>query len=105
MTGCKEFSDLVEHLIENGNDYIYPEVARTRSTDWMAHIRDHHDHGNKLATGQGATMEEACKGCVENYHECKRVEDRKQELLKIPEVQEALGLFRHSPMGLGGNYR
>lgn len=39
-------------------------------------------------------MEEACERCVENYHENLRIAARKEELLKNPDVVEALELFK-----------
>lgn len=96
-TGCEQFSELCQKLIEeDGRNYLYPEIARTRPTDWMAHIFDDYDSAQrvKLATGQADTMDAACLECVNDYHVRQQVEVRKAELLKNPEVVEALELFK-----------
>lgn len=95
-TGYALFSELCETLIEEGENYLAPEIGRTRSTDWMAFIFTHTDETRRemLATGQAGTMDEACAAAVANYHEQKRIEARKAELLLDPNVQEALRLFK-----------
>lgn len=96
LTGSAQFAALCETLIEEGEHWLAPEIGRTRSTDWMAHIftRPEGDERRvKLATGQAGTMDEACADCVSNYHERQRVEARKAELLQDPKVKEALQLF------------
>lgn len=54
-----------------GNDYAYFELARTRRTGWMAwictNLRDDDPSRNVLATGQGATPDEACAAAVADY--------------------------------------
>ena len=96
LTGSAQFAALCETLIEDGEHWLAPEIGRTRSTDWMAHIftRPENDERRvKLASGQAGTMDEACADCVENYHERQRIEARKAELLEDPKVKEALQLF------------
>jgi hypothetical protein len=95
-SGCVEFSALCKGLVEQGYNYLCPEIGRTRSTDWMAFIFEHHDKDRKIkmASGQADTMDDACAACVANYHERQRVEARKAELLKEPLVREALELFK-----------
>lgn len=48
------------------NPYLYFELAYTRATDWMAHFQNR-EGGTKvvLATGQGATPDEACEQILE----------------------------------------
>ena len=94
-SGSAKFAELCESLIENGENYLAPEIGRTRTTDWMAYIFTHHDKDRreKLAQGQAETMDEACSAAVADYHERQRIEARKSELLQDPNVNEALQLF------------
>jgi hypothetical protein len=99
LTGYVQFAALCETLIQDGEHWLAPEIGRTRSTDWMAHIftRPENDERRaKLATGQAHTMDEACANCVANYHTRLRIEARKAELLQDPKVKEALKLFGHN---------
>lgn len=98
LSGSAQFAALCETLIEEGEHWLSPEIGRTRPTDWMARIfnrpEGEQNHlRKKLATGQAATMDEACAQCVENYYERQRIEARKAELLQDPNVREALKLF------------
>lgn len=66
----REFNRIVEH----SNPYAYFELARTRSTEWMAFICDKAPNGVTgrpepdrviLAQGQGHTPDEACAEALE----------------------------------------
>jgi len=94
LDGSQQFSNLCEELINNF-PYLYPEVSRTRQTEWMAFIFQHQseDRKVKMAEGQSVSMDGACLQCVEDYHNRLRIETRKQELLTVPVVVEALNLF------------
>lgn len=54
------------------NDYCYFELARTRTTDWMAWIcTDAYEEDPRrkiLAKGQGSTPEEACANALSYYN-------------------------------------
>lgn len=104
MSGCEEFAALVESLICEVSEYVYPEIGRTRSTDWMAFIFDHHakDRRTKLASGQAGTLDAACADCVADYHKRKCIAARKAELMENPDVREALELFGHNAKHTGG---
>ena len=93
-----DFSDLCETLIEEeGFHWLLPDIGRTRSTDWIAAIYSHHDkeRQEKLAQGQAGTMAAACAACVLDFHARQAIKARKEELLKNPEVVEALSLFKN----------
>ncbi|KEP91397.1 hypothetical protein DA11_06935 [Aeromonas caviae] len=57
-----EFLCVAEQLIGT-HPYLYVELARTRTTDWMAWLRTkpNENEGVLLATGQGLTPDEACR--------------------------------------------
>lgn len=102
--GSNLFSDLCFELInEENHHWLYPNIFRLKSMDWVAEIWTHppqQEGRTKLAGGQAETMNEACLSCVSDYRERQRIEMRKQELLKEPIVREALELFK-----LGGGQR
>jgi hypothetical protein len=93
--GCTQYAALCQQLIDDGEHYLYPEVNRTRQTDWVVSISKHQDHPAKtlLARGQAESMDKACQSCVDDYHKRRKIEARKQELLQDPKVVEALQLF------------
>lgn len=100
-SGCEDFADLCQTLIdEEGHHWLYPIVKRYRSTEWIAeiHSRPLDDARTEiLAYGQMGTMDEACADAVKNYHDRAKITARKEELLKNPDVQEALELFGKTP--------
>lgn len=53
-----KFLSLAEDLIKS-HPFLYVEIARTRTTDWMAMLRER-PHGNFIAQGQGLTAVDAC---------------------------------------------
>ncbi len=57
-----EFLCVAEQLI-NIYPFLYVELSRTRTTDWMAWLRtkSKENEGVLLATGQGTTPDEACR--------------------------------------------
>lgn len=52
------FIEIAEDL-EQEHPWLYVEIARTRTTDWMAWLRKK-PNGDLLTTGQGSTADEAC---------------------------------------------
>ena len=67
MLYIEEFLDLARDL-EGQYPFLYVEIARTRTTDWMAWLRVRPD-GDLLAFGQCSTPNEACKQALEQYKE------------------------------------
>lgn len=70
ITKVQEFIALHELLLQE-NPYSHFELARTRTTDWMAilatnAVDGHHDY-KILAKGQGLTPEEAAQTALEDY--------------------------------------
>jgi len=65
-----EFIDLAEHL-ENTYPFLYVEIARTRSTEWMAwlctHNRETNPNREVIVSAQGLTSSEACKKALQEY--------------------------------------
>lgn len=57
-----EFLCVAEQLIGT-HPYLYVELSRTRTTDWMAWLRTSakETEGTLLASGQGLTPDEACR--------------------------------------------
>lgn len=71
----RELLAVHQKLIDDGNDYAYFELARTRQTDWMAWITDKPARGEPgtaeyarsrrvIVRGQGDTPEEACRDAL-----------------------------------------
>lgn len=96
-SGCKAFDRLCTVLITEAEmHWLYPCIERTRSTDWVATIRNRPEGDEDsyvMAHGQAQTMNAACLDAVEDYETRQRVKRRKQELLAMPGVVEALSLF------------
>ncbi|WP_444942743.1 hypothetical protein ACJJIK_10835 [Microbulbifer sp. ZKSA006] len=55
--------------LENHYPFLYVEIARTRTTDWMAWLKEKPNAASSLATGQGDTAEEACERALDNLSE------------------------------------
>ena len=93
---CSTFNALITELIDEVSNYVYPLIYRTRSTDWVVEIYDHHDpeRRKRLAFGQRESLAEALDDAAENYRDMEKREARKEELLKEPLVREALELFK-----------
>jgi len=69
-TNVQKLIALHEDLLQE-NPYSYFELARTRTTDWMAilattAVDNHHDY-RILAKGQGMTPEEAAQSALQEY--------------------------------------
>ena len=63
MNNVQKFLDKTENMI-NEFPFLYVEIARTRSTEWMAwactHNKDTHPEREVLANGQADTADGAC---------------------------------------------
>ena len=68
MDNVKKFLDTAEEMI-NEYPFLYVEVARTRTTEWMAwlctHNKDTHTDRMVLASAHGFTADEACKNALD----------------------------------------
>lgn len=67
-----EFLCVAEQLIDI-HPYLYVELSRTRTTDWMVWLRtkSKENDGVLLASGQGATPDEACRYALAQLKEKK----------------------------------
>lgn len=67
-----EFLCVAEQLIDI-HPYLYVELSRTRTTDWMAWLRtkSKENDGVLLASGQGLTPDEACRHALAQLKEKK----------------------------------
>ena len=74
MSANKTNLDLLLELhasLMDGNSYCYFELARTKTTEWMAWIcsdnRDVNPMRKVIACGQGFSVEEACEQALKDY--------------------------------------
>ncbi|MGY3911034.1 hypothetical protein ACW5XW_08255 [Aeromonas piscicola] len=67
-----EFLCVAEQLIDI-HPFLYVELSRTRTTDWMAWLRtkSKESEGVLLASGQGTTPDEACRFALAQLKEKK----------------------------------
>ncbi|WP_425855876.1 hypothetical protein [Aeromonas veronii] len=67
-----EFLCVAEQLIGT-HPFLYVELSRTRTTDWMVWLRtkSKENDGVLLASGQGATPDEACRYALSQLKEKK----------------------------------
>lgn len=59
-----KFLALAEELIDQ-HPYLYMEIARTRTTDYMVWLRKKPD-GHLIVSAQGGSVEEACQEALDN---------------------------------------
>ncbi len=97
--GCYEFQALCNKLIADYDLHsLYPVIYRTRKTNWVAQILTYpsgDERAETVTSGEGLTMDAACKNAVRSFHNHHQIRTRKEELMKNPEVVEALRLFGH----------
>lgn len=60
-----QFLEKADELIDI-HPFLYVEIGRTRTTDWMAWLRTKpkEGEGKLLASGQGLTPDEACEAAL-----------------------------------------
>jgi len=62
----KRFLEYAEEQ-ENIFPFLYVEICRTRTTDFMAWLREK-PNGKLIVCGQGATANDACKDAMEQVN-------------------------------------
>ena len=71
-TNLERLLELHASLMDS-NSYCYFELARCKTTDWMAWIcsdqRELNPNREVLACGQGITADEAAKAALDDYYE------------------------------------
>ena len=91
-----QFEDLCTELRDAGLHWLYPRICWTYSSDWEAAIYKHQNFitaENRLTYGQDSTLEGALRDAIRNFVQLHAADLRKQQLLAIPSVVEALELF------------
>lgn len=65
MPAVIRFLEVADDLI-SVHPFLYVEIGRTRTTDWMAWLRTKpkEGEGKLLASGQGSTPDEACEAAL-----------------------------------------
>lgn len=89
-----QFSDLCNEISRISGGKVEASIERIHASKWVARITASAMPESAMnCRGEGMSLEEACNECIASYNERQRIVARKRELLKDPQVREALNLF------------